>query len=558
MCGIIGYAGRGSAKSVLLDGLSRLEYRGYDSAGIALMDGEGGAPRLVKTTEKVAALAKKAEDAPDARCGIGHTRWATHGAVTEDNAHPHRAGRVTLVHNGIIENYQALRDEMAQKGYEPYSQTDTEIAAMLIDSFYAGDPLGALGEAMARMAGNYTFAVIFEDRPGEIYAVCRNSPLTVMQGEDGCYLASDVVALLAYGREYCVPEPGVIVRLTEGHMDFLGADGSPRKAVVRKVDWSAGAAEKDGYPHYMLKEIYEQPRALRDTIEPRLSGDRVDFSEEGIDESIFRGVRRIVIVGCGTAMHAGMAARRYFEAVAQVPVEVEAASEFRDIVLPVPEDTLHIFISQSGETADTLGALRSARSRGARRVLSIVNARGSSLARESGEVLYTRAGPEIAVASTKAFTAQVAALYLAAIAIAQANGVSGTEARVHELKDASKSAERTLARAEAIRASAGPLARAKDIFYLGRGMDMALAYEGALKLKEISYVHAEAHASGELKHGIISLVEPGVVCVLIATDAELLAKALLCAQEVRSRGGTVMLMTPDSACTVASKAGWLA
>ena len=541
MCGIIGYVGSGPAKGVLLDGLTKLEYRGYDSAGIALAGPDGAPPRIVKTTQKVAALAEAAAEVPDTNCGIGHTRWATHGGVSEVNAHPHRAGRVTLVHNGIIENYQTLRDELTADGYAPVSQTDTEIAAMLIDSCYTGDPLRALGEAMARMEGAYTFAVLFQDRPGEIYAVCRNSPLTVMQGKDGCYLASDVVALLEYGREYRVPAPGVIVRLTAGRLEFLGADGSLRSAPVRQADWSATAADKDGYPHYMLKEIYEQPRALRETILPRLKDGKVDLSADGLDETLFRGVRRAVIVGCGTAMHAGLASVRYFEAVAGIPVEVEVASEFRDRTLPAEADALHIFISQSGETADTLGALRNAQGRGASRVLSIVNARGSSLARESGNVLYTHAGPEIAVASTKAFTAQVAALYLTAQAVALANGRQTSGAA--ELAGVPENVERLLTRAAEIRTAAGLLAAAQAIFYLGRGMDMALAYEGALKLKEISYIHAEAHAAGELKHGVISLIEPGVPCVLIATNEALLSKALLCAQEVRSRGGTVMLIT---------------
>lgn len=543
MCGIVGYVGELSAREVLLNGLSRLEYRGYDSAGIALMDADGGAPEILKTTQKVEALRKDAQAVRDAHIGIGHTRWATHGAVNLTNAHPHRAGKVTLVHNGIIENYQRLRGRLASQGRQPVSETDTEIAAMLIDSYYRGDPHEAIRRAAADMEGNFTLAILFDDQPDRVYAICRNSPLTVMHTEEGSFLGSDVLAFLHYGRRYYAPGNDILCELTARGIAFFDRTDKPVEQAEKQVDWDVDSADKMGYPHYMIKEIYEQPSVLRRTLRQYLREDRVDFSCDHLEPGLFYGVEHVHIVACGTAMHAGLTAKPLFEQLAGMLVSVEVSSEFRDRDARIDPRTLYILVSQSGETADTLAALRAIKQGGAR-FLSVINVKGSTMARESRNVVYTQAGPEIAVASTKAFTTQVAVLFLVALHLAQEKGMDVSNeltalARVH------KQVERVLSRRPAIAEAAKILAAARDIFYLGRGMDMALAEEGSLKIKEISYIHAEAYPAGEMKHGTISLIEPGVPTVLIATQKSCYAKSLLCAQENRSRGGEVLLIVPD-------------
>ena len=542
MCGIVGYIGRLSAKEVLLDGLSRLEYRGYDSAGIALMSLMGDVD-VIKTTCKVEALKKAAENMRDTGMGIGHTRWATHGAVNETNAHPHCAGRVILVHNGIIENYQNLRKALAEQGKYPVSETDTEIAAMLIDSLYEGDPRAAIRAAVAQLEGSFTLAIMFDDHPDCLYAICRNSPLTVMHSEEGGFLGSDVLAFLHYGRRYYAPGNEVLCEVRADSVRFYDDADVQVSLPEKQVDWDVDSADKMGYPHYMIKEIYEQPSVLRRTLAQYLHSDGVDFSADNLEEHLFDGVERVHLIACGTAMHAGLTVRSLLEKLADVLVDVEVSSEFRDREARVDRDALYIFISQSGETADTLAALRMVRDAGAR-FLSVINVKGSTMARESRNVVYTKAGPEIAVASTKAFTTQVAVLYLIALRIAQAHGVDVSE-MVRALRNVDKQVENVLERRPEITTVARKLAPVNDIFYLGRGMDMALAEEGSLKIKEISYIHAEAYPAGEMKHGIISLIEPGVPTVLIATQKNCYSKSLLCAQENRSRGGEVILVTPD-------------
>ncbi len=543
MCGIVGYIGALSAKEVLLNGLGRLEYRGYDSAGIALMGEDGGAPQILKTTNKVEALRKDAEAVPDAHAGIGHTRWATHGAVNVINAHPHRAGRVTLVHNGIVENYQRLRARLADQGRTPVSETDTEIAAMLIDSYYRGDPHEAVRRAAADMEGSFTLAILFDDHPDKVYAICRNSPLTVMHTGQGSFLGSDVLAFLHYGRKYYAPANDLLCELTAEGIAFFDPADRPVALQEKTVDWDVDSADKQGYPHYMIKEIHEQPSVLRRTVRQYIVEDRVDFSCDDLEPDLFEGVEHVHIVACGTAMHAGLTAKPMFEQLAGVLVSVEVSSEFRDREARINPRTLYILVSQSGETADTLAALRRIREGGAK-LLSVINVKGSTMARESRNVVYTQAGPEIAVASTKAFTTQVAVLFLVALKMAQDRGVDVSN-EVAALRRVHKQVERVLSRRPAIAEAARMLAAARDIFYLGRGMDMALAEEGSLKIKEISYIHAEAYPAGEMKHGTISLIEPGVPTVLIATQKNCYAKSLLCAQENRSRGGEVLLIVPD-------------
>lgn len=542
MCGIVGYIGALDARTVLLNGLERLEYRGYDSAGIALMK-QNGCVEILKTTKKVEMLRSKAEKLEATGCGIGHTRWATHGAVNETNAHPHCAGRVTLVHNGIIENYQNLRKSLAEHDRTPVSDTDTEIAAMLIDFIYDGNPIKAIYEAAKSIEGNYTLAIMFDDHPDRLYAIAHHSPLTAMRNKNGSFLASDVLAFLHYGRKYFVPGDDVLCELTADDIRFYDAEGVQKNILEKTVDWDVDSADKMGYPHYMIKEIYEQPNVLRQTLAQYITEDGVDFSSDNLEEDLFDGVDRVHLIACGTAMHAGLTVRPLLEKLAGIMADVEVSSEFRDREARVDKNALYIFISQSGETADTLAALRKVKAADAR-FISVINVKGSTMARESRNVVYTKAGPEIAVASTKAFTTQLAVLYLLALKLAQTKGANIKD-EISELRGVDKQVEAAIERRAQIRNVAERLTNVKDIFYLGRGMDMALAEEGSLKIKEISYIHAEAYPAGEMKHGIISLIEPGVPTVLIATQKSCFAKSLLCAQENRSRGGEVIMIAPD-------------
>lgn len=549
MCGIIGFTGYTEAKKVLIEGLTALEYRGYDSSGIAFY--ESGSIHTVKTTGKVAALADKvaalnvpAEEA-QSTCGIGHTRWATHGGVTDTNAHPHTAGKVTLIHNGIIENYRELEVRLREKGRIPISQTDTEIAALLLDSLYEGDALKAIRQAVELIEGAYAFCILFADQPEVIYSIRNSSPLVACHAKEGSVIASDMVALIDYSKDYfVVPEMHVVI-LKKDKIILTDLDGNRTCPRILHVNWDMTAAKKGGYPHFMLKEIHEQPESLRNTILPRIQDKLPDFTADAIPDSLFDGITRIVITACGTAMHAGLIGRVMLEKLLRLPVTVEVASEFRYQDPIIDKNTLVITISQSGETADTLAALKLSRERGAS-TLSIVNVKGSSIARESDYVLYTHAGPEIAVASTKAYTAQLACLYLLAFRFAYATGKLKKEDCMEEMQQLLKvipALEETLSQNKIIEEISKQLTEKEDLFFIGRGLDYALSCEGSIKLKEISYIHSEAYAAGELKHGTLSLVTEGVPVVALATQQKVYAKMISNIREVKARNAFVILIT---------------
>ncbi len=545
MCGIIGYIGGTPAKDILLRGLSKLEYRGYDSAGIAIQLGDR--IDVTRAVGKVAALAERVGSSPDGHAGIGHTRWATHGAVTVPNAHPHSCGRVTLVHNGIIENFTLLRERLAHGGRLPASETDTEIAAMLIDSLYDGDPARAILTATGMIEGAFALVVLFSDRPGELYAIRRGSPLVSLHCAQGSFLASDMTALLGYGRDYFAPpEDALLIARADG-ITLLGRDLRPLTPDMLHADWDDDAAQKGGYPHFMLKEIFEQPEALKRTVLPRVRNGAVDLADDRLPDAALKRAERIYLVGCGTAMHAALAGKNWIERLARLPVEVDIASEFRYRDPILNERTPVIVISQSGETADTLAALRLAKRRGAT-TLAVVNVKGSTIARESDCTFYTHAGPEIAVASTKAFTVQLAALYMLSLHIAALHDMIDKQRLIDltgQLLETPQLMERALAREDAVRAVAEAVHRASNMFYIGRGLDVAMAEEGSLKLKEICYLHSEAYGAGELKHGAISLIEPGVPTFALATQIDVYQKTLVGMREVHARGGTVIPITVD-------------
>ncbi len=545
MCGIIGFTGDLDAKEVLVEGLKTLEYRGYDSAGIAFL--ADGKIKTIKTKGKVEDLKKKVEETSSdvTKCGIGHTRWATHGGVSDINSHPHTAGKVTLIHNGIIENYQDLAAEFALEGIKPVSQTDSEIAAMVINSFYEGDPKEAIKKAVGKLRGAYAFCVMFEDVPGVIYAIRNGSPLVATHTDEGSVIASDMVALIKYSKDYFVLPEHKIATLTNDGIVVDDLDGNVVEPEMLHVNWDIAAARKGGYDYFMLKEIHEQPEALRNTIMPRIKDGIVDFGEDGVPDDIFKKCNRIVIVGCGTAMHAGLVGKNMFEKLLRVPVSVEIASEFRYADPILSEDTLVISISQSGETADTLAAVRLAKEKGAT-TLSIVNVKGSSIARESDYVLYTHAGPEIAVASTKAYTVQLAVIYMIAFRCAMAKGKAGADEikdLVNELKKTITCVENVIKYDSQIETISHMLDKATNLFFIGRGLDHALSCEGSIKLKEISYIHSEAYAAGELKHGTISLITDNVPVIAIATQQAVYEKMISNVEEVRSRGAGVILIT---------------
>ncbi len=560
MCGIIGYTGSRKAKSILLGGLAALEYRGYDSAGIALYDENKIC--TVKTVGKVADLVDKAEKEQgiDGTCGIGHTRWATHGGVTDVNAHPHTHGSVTLLHNGIIENYHALELELADTGRRPVSQTDTEVVAMLLDSLYEGDAYAAIREAAKKIEGAYAFCIIFADQPEVIYSLRNASPLVACHVEDGSIIASDLVALMDYTKDYFVLPERNVAKLTKQAIIITDFDGNTVEPQMLHVNWDIAAAQKNGYPHFMLKEIYEQPDSIRSTILPRINAEGVpDFTGDQIPEALFDKIDRIIISACGTAMHAGMVGKAMIEKLLRIPVEVDIASEFRYQEPIMNENTLVILISQSGETADTLAALRLAKQEGAA-TLSIVNVKGSTIARESDYVLYTHAGPEIAVASTKAYTAQLSCLYLLAFKFALLrNKITAKECAdyMKELRDIIPAIEQTLANDKVLDKICEHLKEKEDLFFIGRGLDYALCWEGSIKLKEISYIHSEAYAAGELKHGTLSLVTEGVPVVALATQSRVFTKMVSNVREVRARGAFVILMTNGRAEVEASAYDYL-
>ena len=549
MCGIVGYVGKRSAQDVLLDGLEKLEYRGYDSAGVALaLD---GGIRVVKSKGRLTQLRQKlaAQALAQSFCGIGHTRWATHGEPSDVNSHPHSTPRVSIVHNGIIENYGILKERLIAKGDTFESETDTEVLVKLIDSCYTGDPLRALQEALAKVRGSYALAVLFRDRPDTIFAVKRESPLIVGWGEGENFVASDIPALLKYTRRYSVLEEGDMAVCTAEGIRFYNEFAEPVQRPVLTADWDMEAAEKGGYPHFMLKEINEQPTAITATVSPRVEDGMPDLRIPQLTDEVLRSIGTVHLVGCGTAMHAGMVGKAAIETLARVPAEVDIASEFRyrDPILN-PND-LVIIISQSGETSDTLAALKLAKSRGVP-VLAIVNVVGSSIARAADYVMYTYAGPEIAVASTKAYMVQLCVLYLFALRLAYARGrLSAAETRRYtaQLLRAPEIIKARLADCDQIKYLASRYMNTQSCFFIGRGFDYSLSLEGSLKLKEISYVHSDAYAAGELKHGTISLITDGVPVIALATQKQVYEKTISNAKETRSRGARVLLFTTKNA-----------
>lgn len=549
MCGIVGYVGKRNAQDVLLDGLEKLEYRGYDSAGVALAL-EGGI-RVVKSKGRLAELRKRLAVEVLARsgCGIGHTRWATHGEPSDVNSHPHSTPRVSIVHNGIIENYGVLKERLMAKGYTFESETDTEVLVKLIDSCYEGEPLKALRTALAMVRGSYALAVLFRDFPDTLFAVKRESPLIVGWGEEENFIASDIPALLKYTRRYSVLEEGDMAVVNADGIRFYNEFAEPVEREVLTANWDQEAAEKGGFPHFMLKEINEQPAAITATVSPRVENGLPDLRIPELTDERLRRIGTVHLVGCGTAMHAGMVGKAAIEALARVPAQVEIASEFRyrNPILR-PED-LVIIISQSGETSDTLAALKLAKSRGVP-VLAIVNVVGSSIARAADYVMYTYAGPEIAVASTKAYMVQMCVLYLFALRLAYARGMQ-TDAEIRrltaELLRAGEVIRPRLADCEQIKYLASRFVNTQSCFFIGRGFDYSLSLEGSLKLKEISYVHSDAYAAGELKHGTISLVTDGVPVIALATQKQVYEKTISNAKETKSRGAKVLLFTTQDA-----------
>lgn len=544
MCGIVGYIGEQQAAPVLLDGLAKLEYRGYDSAGMAVC--ENGEIRMVKATGRLKvleALTKGGSTLPGT-AGIGHTRWATHGSPTDTNAHPHFNGSasITVVHNGIIENYQKLKKKLESRGYHFVSETDTEVIAHLLDRYYTGSPLEAITKVMHRMEGSYALGIIFQDHPDEIYAVRKDSPLIVGKSSAGNLIASDVPAILKYTRSVYFMENEEIAKLTRDDITFYNIDEEELEKEPTEISWDLSAAEKGGYDYFMMKEIYEQPKAITDTISPRIRDGKIVIEELGMTDEEIAQISKIYIVACGSAYHAGVTGKYVLEGMARIPVEVDLASEFRYRNPILDPQTLVIVISQSGETADSLAALREAKAKGSR-VLGIVNVVGSSIAREADNVFYTWAGPEISVATTKAYSTQLAALYLLAMKFSNVRGTITNEeltSMIEQLQQLPRQIEFLLGSHERIQKFANRFLAADHIFFIGRGLDYAISLEGSLKLKEISYIHSEAYAAGELKHGTISLIEDGTPVVAVLTQEELYRKTISNIQEVRTRGAFVM------------------
>lgn len=549
MCGIVGYVGDRQAAPILLDGLSKLEYRGYDSAGIAVCDKEG--IQMRKTRGRLKVLSELTHDGATmpGTIGIGHTRWATHGEPSDINAHPHfnQVKNIAVVHNGIIENYVKLKIKLEKKGYEFISDTDTEVIAHLLDYYYEGSPLEAITKVMHRMEGSYALGILFLDRPRELYAVRKDSPLIVGKSEGGCLIASDVPAVLRYTRDVCFIENEEIARMTGDTMEFFNVDEEPIEKQATHIEWDVDAAEKGGYEHFMLKEMYEQPKAVTDTFSPRIKGNDIVIEELNMTDEEIGNIRKIMIVACGSACHAGMTGKYVFEGMARIPVEVDVASEYRYRDPIIEDGTLVIIISQSGETADSLAALRRAKEQGAK-VLGIVNVVGSSIAREAHNVLYTWAGPEIAVATTKAYSCQLIALYLLAMRFARVRkNITGEELKeyIEDLKRIPDQVELLLNNQNKIQKFANRYLAARDVFFIGRGIDYAISMEGSLKLKEISYIHSEAYAAGELKHGTISLIEPGTLVAAVLTQEDLYKKMLSNMAEVSTRGAFVLAVTNE-------------
>lgn len=547
MCGIVGYIGMKNAAPIILDGLSKLEYRGYDSAGIAVFDGEKiNIQKAVGRLKVLENITHCGETMPGF-AGIGHTRWATHGAPSDVNSHPHfnKNRSIAVVHNGIIENYIPLKKKLSDKGYEFVSETDTEVLAHLLDYYYKGNPLEAITKVLHRVEGSYALGIMFADFPDEIYAVRKDSPLIVGHSEEGCFIASDVPAILKYTRTVYYVNNQEVVKLKKDDMQFFTVDEEEITKEPVMIDWDANAAEKEGYEHFMLKEIYEQPKTVTDTLSPRIKNGDIVIEELNMTDEELKAVKKIHIVACGSAYHTGVTAKYIIEGMARIPVEVDLASEFRYRNPILEEGAMVVVISQSGETADTLAALREAKSRGFK-VLGIVNVVGSSIAREADNVMYTWAGPEIAVATTKAYSAQLVALYLLAMKLGKVRGTLGETVFAELLEDLKKlpyQIELLLGQKEKIQRFANRYVGAKDIFFIGRGIDYSISLEGSLKLKEISYVHSEAYAAGELKHGTISLIEDGTLVVAVSTQPALYQKTISNMVEVKARGAFVMAIT---------------
>lgn len=547
MCGIVGYIGTHQAAPVLLDGLAKLEYRGYDSAGIAVYDGEK--IRTEKAVGRLKVLEELTQDGATlpGTVGIGHTRWATHGVPSDLNAHPHfnHDHSIVVVHNGIIENYLKLKKKLAGKGYEFLSETDTEVIAHMLDYYYKGDPLDAISKVMHRMEGSYGLGIMFRDHPDEVYAVRKDSPLIVGTSPEGNLIASDVPAVLKYTRDVYFLENEEIVKLTRDGLHFYNIDEEELEKEATHIDWDMNAAEKGGYEHFMLKEMHEQPKAVKDTLTPRIKNGDVVIEELGMTDEEIRAIRKIFIVACGSAYHTGVTSKYIFEKLARIPVEVDLASEFRYRDPILPENTLVVIVSQSGETADTLAALRLAKEKGVR-TLGIVNVVGSSIAREADNVMYTWAGPEIAVATTKAYSTQLIAQYLLAMKFAKVRGTvsqNDFDAMIQSLERLPEQISLLLSHKENVQRFANRYLAAEHVFFIGRGIDYAISMEGSLKLKEISYIHSEAYAAGELKHGTISLIEDGRLVVAVLTQPELYKKTISNIQEVKTRGAFVMAVT---------------
>ena len=544
MCGIIGYTGKKEAGRIMLDALELLEYRGYDSAGIALSDENGGRTRVAKCAGRVKDLRSLcAEKDVSGHCGIGHTRWATHGGVCDSNAHPHQVGAVTVIHNGIIENYRELIEKYELDG-KLLSQTDSEVAAAVLSRFYQGDPYAAIRKTVLKLRGTFAFAVLFEDIPGKIFAVRNVSPIVAASTEDGAILASDVAAIVPFTTQYFVVPELHVVCLSGDGIEMYDLSGDRAQIEWMTVDWDITRSDKGGYPFYMEKEIMEQPRVIEETVRPRVKDGRPDFSAEGIGDDVLVSCRRICVIACGTAMHAGLVGKSLIQAIIGIHVDVVMASEFMYNDPVVDENTLVIAISQSGETIDTLEALKFARKCGSPSI-SIVNVKGASIARASEHVIYTHAGPEIAVASTKAYTTQLAVLYLLAARMAIARNLwdeEQTERYMSELLRVPDVMEEVLARKEEIHHIADTILNARDVFMIGRGLDYSILLEGSLKLKEVSYIHSEAYASGELKHGTIALITSQTPVIAVVTQEKLKSKELSNIKEVQSRGAKVILL----------------
>lgn len=545
MCGIVGYIGEKQAAPILLDGLAKLEYRGYDSAGVAVLD--GGCINIVKSTGKLERLAEKTDNGKNVsgKCGIGHTRWATHGEPTENNAHPHcNDGRtVVAVHNGIIENYVEQKAKLIRRGYTFYSATDTEVATKLVDYYYKkhGDPLKAIANFVLKVRGSYALAVMFSDHPDEIYAVRKDSPMIFGVTDGESFLASDVPAILKYTRKVYYIGNDEIACLKRGGVTFYNLDGEIIEKQISTITWDAETAEKGGYPHFMLKEMHEQPRVIADTLNYFLKDGKIDLSEVGLTEAEINKYSGIIISGCGSAYHVGAVMQYIIENLARIPVRVELASEFRYRNPVLDKSQLFVVISQSGETADSLAALRLAKAEGLS-TLAVVNVVGSSIAREADKVLYTKAGPEISVATTKAYAAQLVAGYLIALRLAEVKKTLDAERLASLVAELSKLPEKVksiLDKKKNIQRFAAAMAGKKDVFFIGRGIDYAVCLEGSLKLKEISYMHSEAYAAGELKHGTISLIENGTLVIGVLTQPEVIEKTESNLEETKTRGAHV-------------------